>query len=65
MNKCQIRGIAGYLAGQIEETAGKLLGNTRLEHAGHRRKIAGKARKAIGDAQQIIKQCVRRSLESV
>lgn len=65
MNRCQMRGIAGYIAGQIEEGIGKLIGNARLAHSGHRRQIAGKARKAIGDAQEIIKDCVRRRFESV
>ena len=65
MNACEISGMLIFLAGRAQESFGELIGNRKLELEGHRRKIIGKSRMAIGDAQKVIANCVRRSCDAM
>lgn len=58
MNQYQAKGMLIYTVGRIEETAGKLLRNSRRQVKGYQRKITGQAIMAIGDAQAALKLCI-------
>jgi uncharacterized protein YjbJ (UPF0337 family) len=58
MNQYQAKGLLIYTVGKIEETAGKLLRNSRRQVKGYQRKITGQAIMAIGDAQKALKLCI-------
>ena len=55
MNKDQIKGVANYVAGRIQEQAGDLIGSPEHIVKGLTRQIAGKAQKGRGDVKQTIK----------
>jgi uncharacterized protein YjbJ (UPF0337 family) len=55
MNKDQVQGAAKDIAGQIQEGAGKLVGNKELQTKGVEKQIEGKTEKLIGDAKEIVK----------
>ncbi|MES2535774.1 MAG: CsbD family protein [Pseudomonadota bacterium] len=59
MNTCQLSGGAIYLMGKLGEHVGRITGNRNLQTAGYQKQIAGRARYAIGDAQQLIKRCTK------
>jgi uncharacterized protein YjbJ (UPF0337 family) len=65
MNKCQLSGAAIYLVGKLGEQVGRLIGNNRLQTASYQKQIAGKAKYAVGDAQQLIKHCMKRQDRSL
>ncbi len=52
MNKNQTHGIAKDIIGKVQETAGKITGNTQQEIKGVQKQIAGKAEEALGDAKE-------------
>ncbi|MDQ9171449.1 hypothetical protein Q8A64_13630 [Oxalobacteraceae bacterium R-40] len=58
MNKYQTKGMLIYLAGRIEETAGKFMHDSRRQVKGYQRKVTGQAIMALGDAHQALKLCV-------
>jgi uncharacterized protein YjbJ (UPF0337 family) len=60
MNKYQARGIAIYFIGRAQEGMGRITGNQRQQAKGFEKRMIGKAKIAIGDAQEIIKTCVKR-----
>jgi len=57
MNRYQIQAWTQYIIGRIQEDAGKLVRSKQLEHSGYRRQIGARARKAIGEADRLIKRC--------
>lgn len=59
MNKNQIQGVAKDIAGKIQETSGKLVGNKEQEAKGLLKQVEGKAEKALGDAKEVIKDSVK------
>ena len=61
MNKRHCIGTVNLLAGRLYEATGRLVGNRNLAHSGVTLQIRGKAQIAIGDAQRIIKSCVKRT----
>jgi len=60
MNKKQIRGIVRGLAGNVEEQAGKLVGNRELQRRGNARIVSARIEKFAGDATAMINTMVRR-----
>ncbi len=60
MNRNQAKGTTMYFIGKIQQTFGRFTGNQRLQTKGFQRQITGKAKIAIGDAQKIIKNCIKR-----
>jgi uncharacterized protein YjbJ (UPF0337 family) len=59
MDKDRIAGAAQNIKGKIKETAGKALGDSKLESEGKADKVAGKIRNTVGG----IKDAVREAAE--
>jgi uncharacterized protein YjbJ (UPF0337 family) len=55
VNKDRIKGSAEQAKGAVKETAGKVLGNKRLETEGKTDKIAGKFQNAVGRAKDAVR----------
>ena len=55
MNKDRIAGAAKQAKGAIEETAGHLLGDTKLVADGQKDKVDGKVQNAIGGLKDALK----------
>lgn len=55
MNKDQMKGLAQYVAGKVQEHAGNLIGSPEHIVKGLTRQVAGKAQKGRGDVKQTIK----------
>ena len=55
MNKDQVKGVAKYVAGKVQEHAGNLIGSPEHVVRGLTRQVAGKAQKGRGDVRKIIK----------
>ena len=55
MNKDQVKGRVSEAEGKLKETAGKLVGNERLEAKGKVQKVLGKAQAKFGDVKQDVK----------
>lgn len=47
-------GTARHIAGSMKETAGKVIGNPRLEAAGKAGKIGGRIQKKVGELKQVL-----------
>jgi uncharacterized protein YjbJ (UPF0337 family) len=58
MNKNQVKGRVTEMKGMIKETAGKLVGNEKLEAKGKVQKTLGEAQAKIGDIKQDVKDAV-------
>ena len=50
MNKDQAKGIIKNAAGQVQQAAGKLVGNPEQQAKGVKKQMAGTAQKILGDA---------------
>jgi uncharacterized protein YjbJ (UPF0337 family) len=55
MNKDQVKGTVKNLAGQVQEEAGKLVGNTHQQVKGLTKQSEGKAQKNLGDVKEVVK----------
>ena len=55
MNKDQMKGLAQYVAGKVQEQAGNLMGSSEHIVKGLTRQVAGKAQKGRGDVKKTIK----------
>jgi len=55
MNKDQVKGVAKYVAGKVQEEAGSLIGSPKQVVRGLTKQVAGKAQKGLGDVKQTIK----------
>jgi uncharacterized protein YjbJ (UPF0337 family) len=55
MNKDQMKGLAQYVAGKVQEHAGNLIGSAEHIVKGLTRQVAGKAQKGRGDVKKTIK----------
>jgi hypothetical protein len=64
MNGCKIKGIILVMSGSVQARIADLVGNSQLGYAAHARIMHGRSSIAIGDAQAIIKRCLRRSAQS-
>jgi uncharacterized protein YjbJ (UPF0337 family) len=55
VNKDRIKGSAEQAKGAVKETAGKVLGDKKLETEGKTDKIAGKFQNAVGRAKDAVR----------
>ena len=55
MDKDRIKGSAKQAKGWIKETAGKVLGDKKLQTEGKAEKAAGKVQNAVGGAKDAVK----------
>jgi len=55
MNKDQVKGVAKYVAGKVQEQAGKLVGSKEQQIKGLSKQISGKVQKGVGDVEQSVK----------
>jgi len=55
MNKDRIEGSAEQAKGAVKETAGKALGDRKLEAEGKTDKAAGKVQNAVGDLKDALR----------
>ena len=55
MNKDQVKGAAKDVAGKLQQKAGKLVGNEKLQAKGLAKQVSGKLQKGLGDAKEILK----------
>ena len=58
MNKDQMKGVARYLAGKVQEGMGNLVGSPGLIVRGLSRQLAGKAQKGRGDLKKTFKDWI-------
>ncbi|MGE5865312.1 MAG: CsbD family protein [Rhizobacter sp.] len=58
MNKDQVEGRVEQAKGHIKETAGKAVGNERLEAEGKVDKTAGRVQSGVGDAKEKVKDAI-------
>lgn len=56
MDKDRIEGAAKKVKGAIKESAGKLMGDTKLQVEGRADKVAGKVQNAIGCAKDAVRK---------
>lgn len=64
MNKDQVKGTVKDITSQIQEKAGKLVGNKDQQAKGRLRQVSGKTEKHVGDIKEIVKDA-RDVLEDV
>ena len=55
MNKDQIKGRVEQASGKVKETAGKLVGNDRLQAEGAAEQLKGKVQANYGDVKETAK----------
>jgi uncharacterized protein YjbJ (UPF0337 family) len=55
MNKDQVKGVAKFVAGKVQEETGNLIGSPEQVVRGLTRQVAGKAQKGRGDVKKTIK----------
>jgi uncharacterized protein YjbJ (UPF0337 family) len=58
MNKDQVKGRVEQAKGSVKETAGKAVGNTKLQNEGAVDKAVGKAQAGYGDAKEKVKDAI-------
>jgi uncharacterized protein YjbJ (UPF0337 family) len=50
----ELKGKAHEVKGAIKETAGKVIGNPKLESGGRGERVAGKIQKKVGEIEKVI-----------
>lgn len=65
MNKHQVEGRVEQAKGAIKETAGKAVGNDRLQGEGMADRAAGKTQASYGDAKENLKDNVKKSVDKL
>ena len=55
MNKDQVKGAAKNVTGKLQQQAGKLVGNEKLQAKGLAKQISGKLQKGVGDFKEVLK----------
>lgn len=65
MNKNQVNGAVKDIAGQVQEEAGKLVGNKTQETKGLQKQVEGKAEKMLGDAQEFVQKANKAVMDAV
>ncbi len=58
MDKDRVAGAAQNVKGKVKETAGKALGDSKLEGEGKADKAAGKVRNTVGGIKDTVKEAV-------
>jgi uncharacterized protein YjbJ (UPF0337 family) len=61
MNKDQVKGRIEQAKGAVKETAGKVVGNRKLETDGQIDQATGKTQAAFGDIKEDVKDAVKRN----
>jgi uncharacterized protein YjbJ (UPF0337 family) len=52
----ELKGKAHEVKGALKETAGKVIGNPKLESEGHGERVAGKIQKKVGEVEKFIEK---------
>jgi uncharacterized protein YjbJ (UPF0337 family) len=55
MNKDQIKGTLKKLEGEVQQSAGEVIGSRSQQAKGLKKQIDGRARKAVGDIKEIVR----------
>ncbi|MDB5964429.1 MAG: CsbD family protein [Polaromonas sp.] len=55
MNKDQVKGAIKEATGEVQEQAGKLVGNKEQQAKGHAREAEGKIQKGVGNLKENVK----------
>ncbi|MBN9073813.1 MAG: CsbD family protein [Rhizobiales bacterium] len=58
VNKDQVEGLAKQAKGAVKQTAGKVLGDRKMQAEGAVGKVAGKVQKGVGDARETVKKAL-------
>lgn len=53
-NQDKAEGLAKKIAGSVKETAGKAVGNPRLEAAGKDEKVEGQIQEKVGEIKKVL-----------
>jgi uncharacterized protein YjbJ (UPF0337 family) len=61
VNKDQVKGRVNEVAGNVKETAGKIVGNEDLEAEGSVQKNVGVIQSTFGDVKEDIKKAIKGS----
>lgn len=59
MNKDQVKGAAKDVAGKVQQEAGKLVGNERMQAKGLAKQVSGKVQKGVGDVKEVLKDATK------
>ena len=60
MNKDQVKGAARDVAGKVQQKAGKLVGNEKLQAKGLAKQVSGKLQRGVGDVKEALKDAAAR-----
>lgn len=63
MNTNQVKGKAKEIGGEIQEHAGRIVGNKTQEAKGHVKEMEGKLQKKAGDVQEKIKEANKKTAD--
>lgn len=56
MDQDRIKGVANQVKGQVKDTAGKVLGDAKLQAEGKADKLKGKIQNAVGGAKDAVRE---------
>jgi uncharacterized protein YjbJ (UPF0337 family) len=65
MNKDQVEGRVDQAKGAVKESAGKVVGNERLQGEGLADKASGKTQAGYGDAKEHLKDGVKKAVDKL
>jgi len=54
--KDEIKGAAHEVKGVVKATAGRVIGDSKLEAEGHAEKTAGKIQKKVGEVEKVLEK---------
>jgi len=60
MNKNQVKGAVKDIAGNVQQKAGRLVGSKEQEAKGLVKQVQGKAKRNLGDAQEVMKDALKK-----
>lgn len=60
MDKNRIEGALDQAKGAVKETIGKVTGDTKLQTEGAADKLAGKAKSAVGETKDTIRDAIKK-----
>ncbi|HCE08063.1 MAG TPA: CsbD family protein [Oxalobacteraceae bacterium] len=60
MNKNQVKGAVKDIAGKVQQKAGRLVGSKEQEAKGLVKQVQGKAKRNLGDAQEVMKDSLKK-----
>jgi uncharacterized protein YjbJ (UPF0337 family) len=59
MDKDRVEGIAKQVKGTVKETAGKVMGDAKLQAEGKADKVAGKVQNTVGGAKDAVRKAAK------